>query len=361
MKKEVLKNKIKNISENKKGLAAVLFLIVFLLFIFLVVDFYFALLPSRKPANSIFSILPIPISKVEDGATITSNKLIKNVSAVRSFYESQDFASMGLRVDFRTEEGALRLKIKEREVLDKLIENAIIWKIAQEKGISVSKSDSERELTLKMSEAGLKPMDFALNVKKMYGWSLEDFREEIVHPQIYMDRLFEYYKNNLEKEVVAYQKIKEAETKLAEDNSNFQEVAKEYSEGDSAKNGGDLGWFKKDQLVPEVAETAFEIEKGERSGIITSTLGFHIILLEDKRSGQDEQGDQIEEVKLKQIFTRDGGFVEWLMNKKKKTDVSILMRDYIWNTDEGRVDFKSQGMSKVEERMKSESEGDPSL
>jgi hypothetical protein len=361
MKKEGLKDKIKKISENKKGLAMVLSMIFFLWFIFLLIDFYFVLLPSRKPVDSIFSVLPVPIFKVEDGPAVTSKKLIKNVSAVRTFYESQDFASMGLRVDFGTEEGKLRLKIKEREVLDKLVENAIIWKIAQEKGISVSKSDSERELLSKISEAGLKPAEFALNVKKMYGWSLEDFREEIVHPQIYMDRLFEYYKNNLGKEVAAYRKIKEAEATLTDDNSNFQEVAKNYSEGESAKNGGDLGWFKKDQLVPEVAEAAFKIEKGERSGIITSTLGFHIILLEDKKTGQDGQGEQLEEVKLKQIFTRDGGFVEWLTNKKKEADVSILMRDYVWNKDEGRVDFKSQELSRAEEKMKSESDGDPSL
>ncbi|MDD3607798.1 MAG: hypothetical protein PHQ20_03300, partial [Candidatus Moranbacteria bacterium] len=138
MKKEGLKDKIKKISENKKGLAMVLSIIFFLWFIFLLIDFYFVLLPSRKPVDSIFSVLPVPIFKVEDGPAVTSKKLIKNVSAVRTFYESQDFASMGLRVDFGTEEGKLRLKIKEREVLDKLVENAIIWKIAQEKGISVS-------------------------------------------------------------------------------------------------------------------------------------------------------------------------------------------------------------------------------
>jgi len=122
-----------------------------------------------------------------------------------------------------------------------------------------------------------------------------------------------------------------------------------------------LGWFRKDQLVPEVATIAFKINAGEKSDVITSSLGFHIIFVEEKRKIQGDDETEIEEVKLKQIFTRDGGFLDWLVNKKRGASVSIFMRDYYWDTQEGKVEFRNEAMRRTEEKIKIESEGDPSI
>ncbi len=65
---------------------------------------------------------------------------------------------------------------------------------------------------------------------------------------------------------------------------DFQKIAKEKSaDRGSAARGGDLGYFTKDQMVPEFAEAAFKLKKGELSKPVKSAFGWHIIKLEDRR------------------------------------------------------------------------------
>lgn len=66
---------------------------------------------------------------------------------------------------------------------------------------------------------------------------------------------------------------------------DFAKVAGELSrDPGSGKEGGDLGWFTKDRMVPEFAEAAFKLKKGEVSEPVKSQFGWHVIKLEDKRS-----------------------------------------------------------------------------
>ena len=64
---------------------------------------------------------------------------------------------------------------------------------------------------------------------------------------------------------------------------DFAKVATEVSK-DPGSQGGDLGWFTKDKMVPEFAEAAFKLDKGQISDPVKSQFGWHIIKLEDKRT-----------------------------------------------------------------------------
>jgi peptidyl-prolyl cis-trans isomerase C len=75
-------------------------------------------------------------------------------------------------------------------------------------------------------------------------------------------------------------KAVEAELK---DGADFAEEAKKKSKDPGAANGGDLGWFTKDQMVPEFSEAAFKLDKGQISDPIHTQFGWHIIKVEDKR------------------------------------------------------------------------------
>jgi peptidyl-prolyl cis-trans isomerase D len=58
----------------------------------------------------------------------------------------------------------------------------------------------------------------------------------------------------------------------------FAEIASaESDDPGSAANGGDLGFFGKGVMAPEFEETVFTLDKGERSGIVKTPFGFHII------------------------------------------------------------------------------------
>jgi peptidyl-prolyl cis-trans isomerase C len=79
----------------------------------------------------------------------------------------------------------------------------------------------------------------------------------------------------------------EAEAKAIESDlkkgADFAETAKKKSKDPGAANGGDLGWFTKDQMVPEFSEAAFKLDKGQISDPIHTQFGWHIIKVEDKR------------------------------------------------------------------------------
>lgn len=65
--------------------------------------------------------------------------------------------------------------------------------------------------------------------------------------------------------------------------ADFVEQAKAKSTGPSGPNGGDLGYFKKGDMVPPFAEAAFALQPGEISAPVQTNFGWHVIKLEDRR------------------------------------------------------------------------------
>lgn len=64
---------------------------------------------------------------------------------------------------------------------------------------------------------------------------------------------------------------------------NFQVLAKDKSIDATAARGGDVGYFRKGQVVPEFENTCFGLKVGETSQIVRTQFGYHIIKLTDKK------------------------------------------------------------------------------
>jgi len=77
--------------------------------------------------------------------------------------------------------------------------------------------------------------------------------------------------------------------------ADFATLAKEKSTDPAGKtSGGDLGWFTKDQMVPEFADAAFKLKKGEITETPVKTqFGWHVIKVEDRRTASTPSFEQM--------------------------------------------------------------------
>jgi peptidyl-prolyl cis-trans isomerase C len=187
------------------------------------------------------------------------------------------------RGNFQTDEG-------KKQFLDELIKKELIYQDAKKKGLerdekfkaeveefqkmTLIKSVLEKEVEEK---AKLDPKE----VRDFYDRHPDEFKVglEVRASHILVDGE-EDAKNLL-------QRIQQGES--------FSSLAKEFSKDkDSAKNGGDMGFFGRGRMVPEFERVTFSLKIGEVSNPVKTRFGYHIIKVTDRKEGR--VGD-FEEVK----------------------------------------------------------------
>ena len=77
--------------------------------------------------------------------------------------------------------------------------------------------------------------------------------------------------------------------------ADFAKLAKEKSKDPGAADGGDLGYFTKDQMVPEFADVAFKMYPGQLSNPVKTQFGWHVIKVEDKRIKQPPEFEKVKD------------------------------------------------------------------
>jgi peptidyl-prolyl cis-trans isomerase C len=95
---------------------------------------------------------------------------------------------------------------------------------------------------------------------------------------------------------------------------DFAALAKEKSKDPGAAEGGDLGYFTKDQMVPEFADVAFKMYPGQLSNPVKTQFGWHIIKVEDKRAKQPPEFEKVKDQ------------IEAYLARKSQTDFITKLR-----------------------------------
>ncbi len=116
--------------------------------------------------------------------------------------------------------------------------------------------------------------------------------------------------------------------KLAADGGNFAKLAKEYSQGPGAEEGGDIGEVQPEEMQPEFAKAAKSLEPGQVSPLIVTASGFHVLKIE-KSSGEthrplSEVSDEIKEKLYKEAM--ETRYDRWLnQDLRARHHVEILL------------------------------------
>ena len=76
--------------------------------------------------------------------------------------------------------------------------------------------------------------------------------------------------------------------------TSFEELAKQSTDGATAVNGGDLGFFTKTDMIPEFSEVAFKLEPGTYTKEPVKTqFGYHVIKVEEKRQRPEPKFEDV--------------------------------------------------------------------
>jgi peptidyl-prolyl cis-trans isomerase D len=89
--------------------------------------------------------------------------------------------------------------------------------------------------------------------------------------------------------------------KQLKNGADFAELAKKNSQDGSADQGGDLGWFVRNQMVPEFDTVAFSLKPKELSGVVTSQFGYHVIQVLEKDSAKLKPFEEVKDELAKEV------------------------------------------------------------
>lgn len=156
------------------------------------------------------------------------------------------------------------------------------------------------------------------------------YMEERLRSQVSEDRVREEYQKSValepKKEEVHARHIlvktrEEAVAVIVEirGGADFAETAKKKSTGPSARTGGDLGFFTRDQMVPPFSEAAFALKAGEyTTEPVQTQFGWHVIKVEERRLGGARKFEEVAD-ELRQSLTEKAyeGIISELRAKAK--------------------------------------------
>lgn len=266
----------------------------------------------------LFSGLPPSSEAVVDRIVAVVNQEIITLSEIERLIPS-------LHEEIQTED---RWERRERvyeirqKVLEQLIEEKLIDQEAKRAGIKVTgkevesaveeikrrNSASQEDLEKALAKDGLtleafkKQIEKQIQGMKMVNWAVKVERKagEKELRDFYQKNIDQYRSNesyrpahilfHLTKEATSeqIQEIKKKCQKVLEKikaGEDFGEMAILYSEDLSGKDRGDLGYFKKGELLPAFEKEALRLQVGEIGQIIRTDFGFHIIKLLDRKGG----------------------------------------------------------------------------
>jgi peptidyl-prolyl cis-trans isomerase SurA len=229
-------------------------------------------------------------------------------------------------------------KEKQKDLLRDLVDQALLTERAKDMGISVE-TDVIKRLDELRKQNNLGSMEDMEKEVEKQGLSWEDLKTQIrnnlltqevirrevgSHINIPSDEVKKYYDEH-QKDFVRPEQVVLAEIflstegkspeemssveKKAEDLRNrvvkgedFNEIAKHFSEGSTAKDGGNLGTFEHGQLSKQLEDIVFQMNKGQMTEVTQTKTGFEVLKVEAHFEAGLQPQDKVENEIMNRIY-----------------------------------------------------------
>jgi peptidyl-prolyl cis-trans isomerase SurA len=259
-----------------------------------------------------------------------------------------------------------REQIREarRKILERLIEEKLIDQEAKKSGTKVTSKEIESALEDFKKRNTVTQEDLEKALAKE-GLDLEAFKKQIekkiqrmklVNSAIKLEsnpgekELRDFYQKNIDryrgteyyrpshilfhvpkgttpKEVREIRKKCQKVLEKIKGGEDFGEMAVLFSEDPSAKDRGDLGYFKKGELLPAFEKEALRLQIGEVSGIVRTDFGFHLIKLLDRKGGNPLPFEEVKGKVRDDYYEQEveKAFKQFLSSLKEKAIIEIKL------------------------------------
>jgi peptidyl-prolyl cis-trans isomerase C len=215
--------------------------------------------------------------------------------------------------------GGVQLLTIKNQVLESLISRELLYQESQKKGVKVNKEKleteyeglkkrfpSEEEFKSRLSSLKISEVDVKTQIER--GLVIQEFIDEEIGGKVmvpekdvkaYYDTHPDSFKQPEQvrashilikvdpqadeaKKAAARKKLEEIRRRLLK-GEEFVALAREFSEGPTNVRGGDLGYFRRGQMVKPFEDTAFALKVGELSEVVETQFGFHLIKVTGKK------------------------------------------------------------------------------
>jgi peptidyl-prolyl cis-trans isomerase SurA len=229
-------------------------------------------------------------------------------------------------------------KDQQKDLLRGLIDQSLMVQRAKDMGISVE-SDVIKRLDDVRKQNGLASLEDLEKAVESSGLAWEDYKttirnglltQEVVrrevgshinipgdevkkyydaHPQeftrpeqVVLSEIFLSTEGKSPEEIASVQRKAEDLRNRVMKGDDFNEIAKRYSEGSTAKDGGDLGTFKQSELAPQLEEVVFKMDKGQITDVIQTKTGFEVLKVENHYKAGLQPVDKVENEIMNRLY-----------------------------------------------------------
>jgi parvulin-like peptidyl-prolyl isomerase len=267
---------------------------------------------------------PTPVQERSVAARVNGEPIYQ------SDYQKQvgewEAAFVAQNADLSPEEKQEMLIQGRRQVLEVMIEQALIEQAAASQGDTISEAEVESVIARDIEENGGRAQFEAW--LQANDWTYEEYRSR-QRSMMISSQMFERVTRDVptEAEQVRARHIlvateEEARNLLAQlqSGADFAQIAREYSLDPSTKeSGGDLGFFPRGTLVvPEVEDVAFSLSVGEISDVVQSAMGYHIVQVQER-----VQDKPLSEESWQAL--REATFRDWVAELWASANIEILI------------------------------------
>jgi peptidyl-prolyl cis-trans isomerase SurA len=313
--------------------------------------FIFFLLMSSSSLGKIVD----QVVAVVDGDVIT----LSEVNEAMPCYGKANIGDEGNPLDKE-----IRLRQARKEVLELLIEDKLLQRVVNRFGIKIENADVDKAME-KIRLEGFKSDEQMKTDLAAHGFTLQGYRyflmrqirrariiDAVIRPDVSMaeDKLREYYQSHAahyispevrvsqiliqvpaEPTAKDWQAAKGKMEKALQEIKKgvaFEKVAALYSDdAASAQSGGDLGFFKKGEMVPMLEAVVFNMEVGGISGVIQSTQGLHLLKVTNRRPGEVPPYEEVKTQVMADYYQEQVTklYAKWLQDLKARSNVEIKL------------------------------------